>query len=774
MNLDARSWLVRLMGRTWPGFVRWQRWKVVVGFACFFVTCLVGIGLSIKVDSDMPAVFPDSHNQVAGKQFKDMFDADIVDVASSAVLQDTWICDISTPRRKEDCKDNDLSCGTWSSLGYCQTKRSVMQQYCQKSCGLCDSCLARWCTVDEPPQHSLSASSDCSCLDESAAPDPAPEGNASAGDVLPAVLHFQAFVAGYSSASWPGVQRHFTEHFERIAEATSPGTLWTYRFEGSASAWQQPPLAQQHWRSGGLASWPAFETPTFRAQIRGGVGAAQAAGMRTFRHICFCRGIQPCNTLNGSAETITVQESGNSRRLDVPTTLDAGAARKPAPQLLPASPLQVAGRRLTPRQSTVTVIYGLQVRKLGPFELFVQTDVEQIWYFDDMFEPGDPWTQRSMLNMFESLPDALRVSEASRPTWLYAYEDWLQSRGTDFPSRRFHETTLDFVTADTQYSTVFLRGASGRVRAIKTDFLLQLTDSSALGPALEAMNAWSDYVAAQNEVASIRAGRAWHTSPLWVRVGAQHGIIQSTAAIILISVAAGFLAMVLFTGSCSLALLSMVSVMLIVVSLLFFMVTVMQWAVGAIEVVALIVFLGYMFTFNLHISHAYIHAPGPSRGDHNGRATLLNERFRRIRYALVSMGQSLIGSATTSVGCALFLIFCTLQFFVKFGLVILSVTVLSLVYALLFLPALLLVCGPVPGAGCCRCGADARLETAAADSVGSNVEPPCPLALLSDEFPPGEGALRLPGAAAGALAWHAEGGARDAAALDPACEEEEV
>jgi hypothetical protein len=118
------------------------------------------------------------------------------------------------------------------------------------------------------------------------------------------------------------------------------------------------------------------------------------------------------------------------------------------------------------------------------------------------------------------------------------------------------------------------------------------------------------------------------------------------------------------------------------------MVVCLQWMIGAIEVVALIVFLGYLFSFNLHVSHAYKRAEIL----HVGRE---GERFQRVREALKIMGRSLVGSAATTGGCALFLLFCTLQFFVRFGIVILSLATLSLVYALVFLPVLLLMLGPI-------------------------------------------------------------------------------
>ncbi|CAE8610152.1 unnamed protein product, partial [Polarella glacialis] len=176
------------------------------------------------------------------------------------------------------------------------------------------------------------------------------------------------------------------------------------------------------------------------------------------------------------------------------------------------------------------------------------------------------------------------------------------------------------------------------------------------------------------------------------------------------------------------------------------------------------VFLGYMFTFNLHMVHSYhaanvdlegkefldidaiaeeeattpwIPAEGPpvdeevtsdgekvkaaeQRGDLRRRLSMAEvardqadqaelrqpmvaantkqkdrlERFERSKHALTTMGQSLLCSGITSSACAIFLVACTLQFFVKFGVVILAVTVLSLLHSLVFLPALLMLLGP--------------------------------------------------------------------------------
>lgn len=58
------------------------------------------------------------------------------------------------------------------------------------------------------------------------------------------------------------------------------------------------------------------------------------------------------------------------------------------------------------------------------------------------------------------------------------------------------------------------------------------------------------------------------------------------------------------------------------------------------------------------------------------------------------MGGAVVGSALTTVGCAVFLLLCQLVIFTKIGAVVAGVTCFAIVYALLPLPALLMIIGP--------------------------------------------------------------------------------
>merc|ERR1712113_1341446 len=60
-----------------------------------------------------------------------------------------------------------------------------------------------------------------------------------------------------------------------------------------------------------------------------------------------------------------------------------------------------------------------------------------------------------------------------------------------------------------------------------------------------------------------------------------------------------------------------------------------------------------------------------------------------------SIGGAAVGSAVTTVGCALFLIFCQLTIFRKLGTVVLVIAILSIFTALVPLPGALITIGPL-------------------------------------------------------------------------------
>ena len=90
----------------------------------------------------------------------------------------------------------------------------------------------------------------------------------------------------------------------------------------------------------------------------------------------------------------------------------------------------------------------------------------------------------------------------------------------------------------------------------------------------------------------------------------------------------------------------------IVLTLLWFMVAICQWPLGAMEAHSITIFVGMSCDYCLHIAHAFMHSQAPSA-------------HLKVREALAIIGNSVLGAAVTTFGSCIFLLLCTIVFFEK-------------------------------------------------------------------------------------------------------------
>merc|ERR1712146_426116 len=82
-------------------------------------------------------------------------------------------------------------------------------------------------------------------------------------------------------------------------------------------------------------------------------------------------------------------------------------------------------------------------------------------------------------------------------------------------------------------------------------------------------------------------------------------ILGSTLSVVILAVVLAFVSMLIFTKDIVLSTYVILSTLGVIFCLAFFIIVIMGWALGAIEVIALIVFIGYAVTYSLHIAHKY-------------------------------------------------------------------------------------------------------------------------------------------------------------------------
>jgi len=215
---------------------------------------------------------------------------------------------------------------------------------------------------------------------------------------------------------------------------------------------------------------------------------------------------------------------------------------------------------------------------------------------------------------------------------------------------------------------------------------------------MEFKDQWDTLVLASNEHGPSDLGTAWHTSRLWIRAEAETAIISSTANTVVVSLTFGFLGALSFTHcDVMLSVMVILSVVGVTVCLMFFMSVMMAWAMGAVEVLGLIVFIGYSITYSLHVAHKYREHSMRTCGSDLDKT---NRRHAAVMHAMESMSSAVVGSAVTTLGSSFFLFFCTMAIFVKLASVLFAVTFFAMVFSIVILPAALLYIGPLSVCGC--------------------------------------------------------------------------
>lgn len=100
------------------------------------------------------------------------------------------------------------------------------------------------------------------------------------------------------------------------------------------------------------------------------------------------------------------------------------------------------------------------------------------------------------------------------------------------------------------------------------------------------------------------------------------------------------------------------------------------WELGNIESICLTILAGFCVDYIVHLAHSYMESPDKARE-------------MRVRYSVGHMGISVLSGALTSLGAALLLFFCTLQFFSSFGTFFFGTIFLAWLWAnFFFIPAL--------------------------------------------------------------------------------------
>eukprot|EP00439_Symbiodinium_sp_Y106_P036328 s6179_g4.t1 len=501
--------------------------------------------------SGIPQTFPDDHNQEAQQKYNGLFATyDFTAFPAGAYAAFTLKC---------------------SSLGRgCLVKERGFRTWEWRS-------LFRFCSLHHCETHGrhLGSLQSCDCVTHQSAAPSAADGCGR--------YQVQTRVVGRSGLEPEHLQSSDLEQlmYDLIPNASSVTVVGA---DTTSSL-----LETLHWDSGDVDLRVMLQVPT--ATVEKGSGRSCATNL-----LCYC-GVQPCDgPPSGSPDSAATlhldrvaQALFSSRRLATSTT---------APE--PLVPVEL--------QTDVLVVFGLKVTGTNPL---LGVSKEEPYGFSEEFKLEDPWAQRRSLALCENFPEELKV--VSVQCWLKGFKEWWTGKGEEWPVRpnvkNFHAEAWWYAnnrkTGPFETIRYVWFSEDQRLIAMYFQFFINVNRLGGSSSGMDAMLKWDRHLAAFNSQAEAPIKGAWHASRVWTIAEAEKVILDSTLVTLCISLGCVFLGVLVFTRSTHLSLIVMLVVMMIVLGLLFFMVIIMSWKIGAIEVLSLIVFVGFAVDYCLHLSHKY-------------------------------------------------------------------------------------------------------------------------------------------------------------------------
>jgi hypothetical protein len=360
------------------------------------------------------------------------------------------------------------------------------------------------------------------------------------------------------------------------------------------------------------------------------------------------------------------------------------------------------------KRISISVVWGIRAARRTP--LVGVLEDEDIWSFDPAFDASDPWAQRTLHGICDlsALPNELAILTGDF-CFAHEFKQHLGDQAKRFPSRSFEDDAYDFwISSQKSQQNVWMIG--GKVLAVKVSYEVDVSEEAGAKAVLDYKGRWDKWVETVNSMASHTSDSAWHVASAWVQAEAEVAVVESTMTSIVVAALCSWLGVLAFTQDPYLAFLVVGIVLGVIIGLAFFMICLAGWSLGPIEVVALIVFMGYSVTFSLHIAHIYHEEAAVSQhvahiahiyleGSHGHDAAVDAQLLRaeRARAAVSQVGSATVAAAASTLAAGAFLCCCTMLIFVKLGAVVIVVTLLSGTASVVILPAVLTVAGPDSG-----------------------------------------------------------------------------
>jgi len=196
-------------------------------------------------------------------------------------------------------------------------------------------------------------------------------------------------------------------------------------------------------------------------------------------------------------------------------------------------------------------------------------------------------------------------------------------------------------------------------------------------------DAWVNFVKATNNGRPAGLTTCLQTALLgdWCWYELEQALIDGAFLGIAIALPAAFVSLLIFTLNWMVSLYAVLSITGVMTSVSLFTLAV-GWDFGVIESLAVVIVIGFSVDYNVHLGHAYLE--GIEHSDSKSRS----------RFALLTMGISVVSGAVTTVLAGAPSLLSSLIFLSRMGLIIVVTIIFALLWSLLAFMSVMIKFGP--------------------------------------------------------------------------------
>lgn len=317
---------------------------------------------------------------------------------------------------------------------------------------------------------------------------------------------------------------------------------------------------------------------------------------------------------------------------------------------------------------------------------------------DETFDPSSTEAQVYLKDFCDNLyeNEFARVPNESYVCPINKFDKWLKDMhlsdekdalydatcgspdGIPMDSDKFHACMTGWALKTENYDVL---SRDGIVKYMKVTFINVgvFTDAYViLQEQYDYIQAWLDEV---NEVAPEGVNQSFFTGTTF-HWHDTNGSIQSTAyESVGIALLASALIILFSSRSVILTVFSTVTILFILASVTSLLVA-LGWTLGFLEAICFSILIGVSVDFVIHFNHAYVH--------HKGELS----REERTKYAMITMGPSILATAATTFFSAIVMLFCVITFFRKFAQVLFFTIIMATFASFVFFITLTNCFGP--------------------------------------------------------------------------------